>query len=421
MTAESVVPLSLSGPTAWDQLAARGPLLDATMRRYIAQQTVTLAPSSIVSIANTLVRFGVWVIEHDPAVRGATDIGRPHIEAFKIKCITDVHFLTGEPLAPNTIRQRLRHLKVFFDRIIDWEFEDAPRRNPIIRGDVPPRPEPLPKFLDDDSMARFMHYADIEPDPLRKLCVLLLARTAMRVGELCGLAADPVVEVGDTHWLHVPVGKLRNDRFVPLHPTLVELIADWRTKNASHIARTGRLLTDEVSNVDRHRVARMVRRIAKNADVGHVHPHQLRHTLATQAINRGMRLEAVAALLGHKNLEMTMVYARIADDTVADEYFEVATQVDQLYAHRRTRGASMTFDPKATTPIELTRAEAIVLFDWLHRHEDADTTPGDAVEQRALWNLNAVLERTLVEPFQSDYNDIVQAARTHLSDDSSPS
>jgi site-specific recombinase XerD len=30
-----------------------------------------------------------------------------------------------------------------------------------------------------------------------------------------------------------------------------------------------------------------------------VHPHRLRHTLATQAINRGMRLEAIAALLGH--------------------------------------------------------------------------------------------------------------------------
>jgi hypothetical protein len=78
----------------------------------------------------------------------------------------------------------------------------------------------------------------------------------------------------------------------------------------------------------------MVRRIAKRAGIGHVHPHQLRHTLATQAINRGMRLEAVAALLGHKNLEMTLVYARIADRTVADEYFDVSTKVDHLYSNQ---------------------------------------------------------------------------------------
>jgi site-specific recombinase XerD len=37
--------------------------------------------------------------------------------------------------------------------------------------------------------------------------------------------------------------------------------------------------------------------VAKRAGVGH--PHQLRHTLATQCLNRGMSLEAITALLGH--------------------------------------------------------------------------------------------------------------------------
>ncbi len=425
MTAEPAIVASTLEPTPWDRLTVQAPLLAGTMRRYIAQQTVTLAPSTILAMNNTLVRFGLWVIVHDPTVRGAADIDRSHIEAFKLKCVTDVHFATGQPLATNTVRQRLRLMKVFFDRIIDWEFDDAPGRNPIIHGDVPPRPEPLPKFLDDDQMAAFMHHAEVEPDPLRKLCVLLLARTGMRVGELCNLSADPVVEIGDHHSLHVPVGKLRNDRYVPLHPELVDLIADWQHANAVHIARTGRLLTDDVSTVDRHRVARMVRRIAKNAGIGWVHPHQLRHTLATQAINRGMRLESVAALLGHKNLEMTMVYARIADATVAEDYFDVSHQVDQLYATARTsqlKGSrTMDFEIVTPTPIELSRDEALVLFDWLGRHEDAHSIPGDPAEQTALNSLLAALERTLVEPFQADYTEIVQAARTRLTTDSSPS
>jgi site-specific recombinase XerD len=34
------------------------------------------------------------------------------------------------------------------------------------------------------------------------------------------------------------------------------------------------------------------------------------------SFNRGMSLEAIAALLGHKSMTMTMVYARIADRTV---------------------------------------------------------------------------------------------------------
>ena len=69
-------------------------------------------------------------------------------------------------------------------------------------------------------------------------------------------------------------------------------------------------------------------------------PHQLRHTLATQAINRGMSLEAIAALLGHKTLAMTMVYARIADKTVADEYFSVTEKVEALYGQPQQLAAT---------------------------------------------------------------------------------
>ena len=77
----------------------------------------------------------------------------------------------------------------------------------------------------------------------------------------------------------------------------------------------------------------MINRAGAAAGLGHIHPHQLRHTLATQAINRGMSLEAIAAMLGHKSMDMTLVYAKIANRTVAQEYFTVAEKVDALYAN----------------------------------------------------------------------------------------
>jgi hypothetical protein len=52
-----------------------------------------------------------------------------------------------------------------------------------------------------------------------------------------------------------------------------------------------------------------------------------------------MRLEAIAALLGHRSLEMTLVYAKIADRVVADEYAAVCEQIDALYATAATPGA----------------------------------------------------------------------------------
>ena len=48
-----------------------------------------------------------------------------------------------------------------------------------------------------------------------------------------------------------------------------------------------------------------------------------------------MSLDAIAALLGHKTLAMTMIYARIADKTVAEEYFAVTEKVEALYDQPR--------------------------------------------------------------------------------------
>ena len=190
---------------------------------------------------------------------------------------------------------------MFFERIIEWDWPDAPPRNPILARRHPTTPEPLPKFLDDRDAARLMAAARASTDPRDRLVVEMLARTGLRAGELCDLDADAVVQIGDGHWLRVPVGKLRNDRYVPLHPDLVELLADWTAANLEHIRRHRRLVADHRGPLDRApSSAASSRRVGRAAGVPSVHPHQLRHTLATQAINRGMRLEAIAALLGHR-------------------------------------------------------------------------------------------------------------------------
>jgi hypothetical protein len=63
-----------------------------------------------------------------------------------------------------------------------------------------------------------------------------------------------------------------------------------------------------------------------------------RHQRSTPftSFNNGMSLEAIAALLGHASMPMTMTYARISDRTVSDEYFAVTTQVENLYAEPRS-------------------------------------------------------------------------------------
>ncbi len=67
--------------------------------------------------------------------------------------------------------------------------------------------------------------------------------------------------------------------------------------------------------------------------------------------------------------------------------------------------------------LELTADEALVLFEFLTRYgESSSLNIVDQAEQRALWNLQCLFEKQLVEPFRPDYVELVEAARNRLRD-----
>jgi site-specific recombinase XerD len=257
-------------------------------------------------------------------------IRRRHVEAFK-------PWLAARPgmnkprVTGATIAHRLGTLRMFFIRIDEWGWDEAPAQLPMFAGDLPRQDHPLPKALDDTTAAKLLHAAQADRRMLVGVTVEVLLRTGLRVGEYTSLPADALVLIGGAPWLHVPVGKLGEDRFLPLHPHVVTVIETYRAK---HVPEDHPLLLPRENGtaLDRHSVTRMINRAGQKAGLAHIHPHQLRHTLATQAINRGMSLEAIAALLGHRSLDMTLRYAKIANRTVSEEYFAVADQVDALYA-----------------------------------------------------------------------------------------
>jgi len=301
----------------------------ATMRRYLDQLGVSARPTTVRAAEGILRLFAGHVSDADPTCRSVAAIERRHIEGYKLWLAARPGAKPGKKLSAVSIRHCLGTLRTFFERVIEWGYTDAPPRVPVYAGDLPRPDEPLPRFLDDPTAAKFMATLAVDPNPRRRLMVELLARTGMPVGELSALEDDAMVRIRDTFWLRIPVGKLHNDRYVPLHPLLVELIDDYRARRGP--STSGLLVErDDGRAFDRRTVHRYVAAVAKRAGVGHVHPHQLRHTLATQA-NRGMSIEAIAALLGHRSMRMTLTYARISDRTVAEEYAKVTDAVEARY------------------------------------------------------------------------------------------
>ena len=175
----------------WHRISAARPQLAETAARYLAQLALSLRPSSVVVADAALRQLALYLLDDQPHVVGFVDVGRAEIEAFKLH-------LAARPgrlalVTANTLRQRLGTLRTFFDRIGEWDWDDAPRRTPIYSIDLPIVDDPLPRFLDDAQAARLLRAANDDSDPLRRLVVHLLARTGVRVGELCRLRRDGIV------------------------------------------------------------------------------------------------------------------------------------------------------------------------------------------------------------------------------------
>jgi hypothetical protein len=71
-----------------------------------------------------------------------------------------------------------------------------------------------------------------------------------------------------------------------------------------------------------------------------------------------------------------------------------------------------------TVRVEFSDDEALVLFEWLSRHDDPQALEfEDQAEQRVLWNLLGHLESALDATLSRDYQERLAKARTEVRDD----
>jgi integrase len=289
----------------WADLESAVPQITATMRRYLTQISCVLRPGSVGGADLALRAFAGFLAETAPEVTSTAQVTRRHIEDYK-------PWLAARPgqnkprLTTATIAHRLGTLRMFFVRLDEWGWDEAPPRVPMFPGDLPRQDHPLPKALDDASAARLLRAAQNDKRLLVRVTVEMLLRTGLRVSEYTSLRADAVVHIGAGPWLHVPVGKLREDRYLPLHPHLVALIDDYR---AAHVAAGNPLLLPRENGkpADRHAVTRPRGFLAWAATQRHCPAFEVpppAHQAGT-ALGPGQRWELAARLLHDGSLQVT--------------------------------------------------------------------------------------------------------------------
>ena len=259
-------------------------------------------------------------------------LGRNEIEE-----ILNLLALSG--LKPSTRVQFI----IFSRSYLRWAFEHGHMKadpDEIIRPtDFPKVPEYLPRPLTQAEDVKLQTILG-ESTNIYARGLLLMRRTGIRVGELTTLTFECVrTDLNGHHFLKVPLGKLYNERHVPIEESTYQLILVLREQSLSYFGQNGgkgplfTLFFDPKGRkvtTDRFRGALLHATEGFESET-RIGTHRLRHTYATTLLNAGVSLVTLMNLLGHRHIKMTLRYAAVTQDTVRSQYFEALERIRLRY------------------------------------------------------------------------------------------
>ena len=111
-------------------------------------------------------------------------------------------------------------------------------------------------------------------------------------------------------------GKGNKVRYVRFPTSLAELFAEYLLHREGHDSPY-LFVTDAGEPFSRNQIEYMTQRLSKKTGV-FVRPHILRHSFATEAINRGMSRYSIQRLLGHASVTTTEWYIHMEPDVEKD-------------------------------------------------------------------------------------------------------
>lgn len=305
--------------------------LQQALEAQLRLLATTLQPATMYHYRRTVRLFLGYLREIYPEVSRPSQLRRdPHLLGW-LEYLWKLRTAKGKPLDSGTRGQHVLRLRTLLDLLAD--LPQPPMPGLLGSRDVPPRQFRLPRPLSPEDDTRLQQYWAGATDVLN--CALLLQRsTGMRIGECVDLAPDCLRHLGDNRWsLHVPHGKPRSERWVPVDDQVRVVIERLTFLRTLPPGADPRFLLPRSKG--RRALLSSLRQTLRDAarQVGidtHIVPHQLRHTYATSMVRAGVSLPALMKLLGHHNANMTLLYVEVIQPDLQREYHTARLQPRHL-------------------------------------------------------------------------------------------
>jgi integrase len=322
----------------WRRPPLQHPLAPA-MARAVESLSTALSSSSTRNYNIAVRNFLVYVGTTYPEVTRVEQLRRdPHILGWMASLRAQT-----PPLAITTCIGRFIALRAIFSELA-WTSQLAELAHLLRREDIPRTPQSLPRPLTAEQ-DQLLQQELLRRNDLVGNVFLLLRHTGMRIGECADLSYDCLRSTGPNQWaIHVPLGKLKTERMVPVDAFVRDLVHRLRFfRSLDPLPGDGRLLawtgTKESFLARLREYLHMVcYSVALPTDIV---PHQMRHTYGTEMLRAGVGFATVMKLLGHTDPGMTMRYMDVT-----------LTDLQREFQLARSKPRHLALQPKASlTPL----------------------------------------------------------------------
>ena len=183
-----------------------------------------------------------------------------------------------------------------------WSFDDV--------IPAPKKPQALPVVLSPQEVVQFLDA--VKPAKHRAILTACYA-AGLRISEAIALTVSAIDS--ERMVLRIAKGKGQKDRYVMLSPKLLAILRSWwKVQRPRHWLFPGERPDTPIT---RNGVQLACRIAARRARLGKaVTPHLLRHSFAVHLLEAGTDLRTIQLLLGHRSLQTTARYLRVATTTV---------------------------------------------------------------------------------------------------------
>lgn len=299
--------------------------MDADLQQSINRLQLRLSQSQNISVL--VQSFIDHCIESQMLAKSTMPTRKSHLKSFVSYCnmvgineinqlnniVVDSYFIEfTKTRSRSTANTGRRILKVFLNWLIEYKEMDAGARPDAIK--LVKEAKRLPKDIDHDIIKYVVNNVENEQD---SIMIALTYEAGLRISELVQLLVSDIQ--GDA--VHIR-GKGDIDRTVYITDRLASAIHHFIEKEQrkpycnlfKNIYKGyGDAMTDKTARL-------RMQRAFKTLTGEEMTPHKLRHSFAINLLEAGCDIVTIKTLLGHSDINTTMIYLRVSNKYVKNEY-----------------------------------------------------------------------------------------------------